>query len=137
MTPPNSRNGVTILAPAGAIAPTGTWSVGSRAGDFVFVAGMRGIDPKTNRLVDGDEARIRQAFLNMKLIAESERASLHDAVRLVVYVTDMARLRPLVNKVQEDLWAGGAYPPRTIVEVARLNQDDIFEVEGTFYAPRG
>ena len=32
-------------------------------------------------------------------------------------------------------WAGGPYPPRTIVEVHRLNQDDIFEVEGTFYAP--
>jgi hypothetical protein len=25
--------------------------------------------------------------------------------------------------------------PRTIVEVHRLNQDDIFEVKGTFYAP--
>jgi enamine deaminase RidA (YjgF/YER057c/UK114 family) len=127
---------VTTLGPAGAIAPTGTWSVGSRAGDFVFVAGMRGIDPKTNTLVAGDEARIRQGFLNMKLIAQSEGASLHDAVRIVVYVTDMARLRPLVNKVQEELWAGGPYPPRTIVEVRRLNQDDIFEVEGTFYAPR-
>ena len=137
MTPPTSRNRVTTLAPAGAIAPTGPWSVGARAGDFVFVAGMRGIDPKTNRQVEGDEARIRQAFLNMKLIAESERASLHDAVRIVVYVTDMARLRPLVNKVQEELWAGRAYPPRTIVEVARLNQDDIFEIDGTFYAPRG
>ena len=103
-----SPNGVKTLAPAGAIAPTGTWSVGARAGDFVFVAGMRGIDPKTNALVEGDEARIRQAFLNMKLIAESEGASLRDAVRLVVYVTDMSRLRPLVNKVQEELWAGGA-----------------------------
>ena len=136
MDSPASPNGVKTLAPAGAIAPTGTWSVGVRAGDFVFVAGMRGIDPKTNALVEGDEARIRQAFLNMKLIAESEGASLRDAVRLVAYVTDMSRLRPLVNKVQEELWAGGAYPPRTIVEVARLNQDDIFEVEGTFYAPR-
>jgi len=37
--------------------------------------------------------------------------------------------------VQEELWAGGTYPPRTIVEVSCLNQDDIFEVEGTFYAP--
>ena len=50
-----------ILTPAGAITPTGTWSLGARAGDFVFVAGMRGIDPATNRLVAGDEARIRQA----------------------------------------------------------------------------
>jgi enamine deaminase RidA (YjgF/YER057c/UK114 family) len=56
-------------------------------------------------------------------------------VRLVVYVTDMARLRPIVNRVQEEMWGGGPYPPRTIVEVARLNQDDIVEVEGTFYVP--
>jgi enamine deaminase RidA (YjgF/YER057c/UK114 family) len=137
MAQPTSPNGVKTLAPAGTVAPTGTWSLGARAGDLVFVAGMRGIDPQTNTLIQGDEARIRQAFLNMKLIAESEGASLRDAVRIVVYVTDMDRLRPLVNKVQQELWAGGAYPPRTIVEVARLNQDDIFEVEGTFYAPRG
>lgn len=130
-----SPNGVKTLTPAGAIKTTGTWDVGTRAGDFVFVAGMRGIDPKTNTLVQGDEARIRQAFLNMKLIAESEGASLHDCVRIVVYVTDMFRFRPIVNKVQEELWGKAPYPPRTIVEVHRLNQDDIMEVEGTFYAP--
>jgi 2-iminobutanoate/2-iminopropanoate deaminase len=130
-----SPNGVKTLAPAGAVRPTGTWSLGARAGDFVFVAGMRGIDPQTNTLVEGEEARIRQAFRNMALIAQSEGATLRDAVRLVVYVTDMARDRPLVNKVQEELWGEGPYPPRTIVEVARLNQDDVVEVEGTFYAP--
>ena len=127
--------GVRALAPAGAIRPTGPWALGARAGDFVFVAGMRGIDPETNTLVTGEEARVRQAFLNMGRIAESEGASLRDAVRLVVYVTDMARHRPLVNAVQEELWGQGPYPPRTIVEVSRLNQDDIVEVEGTFYAP--
>ena len=126
---------VRTLAPKGAIAPTGTWSVGTRAGDFVFVAGMRGIDPASNAMVEGEENRIRQAFVNMQTIAESEGASLASCVRIVVYVTEMARLRPLVNKVQADIWAGMDYPPRTIVEVAKLNQDDIFEVEGTFYAP--
>lgn len=126
---------VKTLEPAGAIKTTGTWSLGARAGDFVYVAGMRGIDPATNTLVQGEEARIRQGFLNIKMIAESEGASLRDCVRIVVYVTDMFRFRPLVNKVQEELWGKGPYPPRTIVEVQRLNQDDIFEVEGTFYAP--
>jgi len=130
-----SPNGARTLSPEGAIAPTGTWSVGARAGDFVFVAGMRGIDPATNALVVGDEPRVRRAFANMALIAAAEGATLRDAVRLVVYVTDMARLRPIVNKVQQQLWGKGPYPPRTIVEVARLNQDDVVEVEGTFYAP--
>jgi 2-iminobutanoate/2-iminopropanoate deaminase len=132
----NSGRDVRVLSPEGAIAPTGTWSVGVRAGHFIFVAGMRGINPVNNRLVEGDEARIRQGFMNMKRIAESEGASLSDCVRLTVFVTDMNRLRPLVNKVQEELWTGGPYPPRTIVEVARLNQEDVFEVEGTFYSPK-
>lgn len=131
-----SRAAVHALAPAGAITPTGPWSLGVRAGDFVFVAGMRGIDPATNALVPDAKARIRQAFLNMQLIAASEGATLRDAVRIVAYVTDMDRLRPFVNAVQAELWGTGRYPPRTIVEVRRLNQDDIFEVEGTFYAPR-
>lgn len=130
-----SPNGVKTLSPEGAINPTGTWNLGTRAGDFVFVAGMRGIDPATNTLVEGDEERVRQSFKNMELIAASEGATLRDAVRLVVFVTDMYRHRPLINKVQEEMWGEGPYPPRTIIEVDRLNQDDIVEVEGTFYAP--
>jgi 2-iminobutanoate/2-iminopropanoate deaminase len=132
---PLSPAGVKTLSPDGAIKPTGTWSVGTRAGDYVYVAGMRGIDPKTNQLVPGAEPRIRQAFANMKLIAESEGATLRDAARLVVYVSDMYRYRPIVNKIQEEFWGQGPYPPRTIIEVHRLNDDDICEVEGTFYAP--
>src|SRR5258708_28694822 len=97
---PDSSGMVKTLAPAGAIKPTGTWNLGTRAGGFIYIAGMRGIDPRTDALVEGDEARVRQAFLNMKLIAESEGATLRDAVRLVVYTTDMFRFRPLVNKVQ-------------------------------------
>ena len=126
---------IEFLSPPGAIKPTGPWSLGVRAGDFVFVAGMRGIDPATNKLVEGDEARIRQAFLNMKTIVGAAGGGLRDAVRLVVYVTDMDRYRPLVNKIQEEFWGAPPYPPRTIVEVSRLNQDDIVEVEGTFFCP--
>jgi 2-iminobutanoate/2-iminopropanoate deaminase len=126
---------VKVLNPPGATTPTGPWSVGSRAGDFVFVAGMRGIDPATNKLVEGEEARVRRAFANMALIAKSEGATLADCVRTVVYVTDMARHRPLANKVAEELWGKGPYPPRTIVEVKALNGGDFFEIDGTFYAP--
>lgn len=126
---------IDFLSPPGAIRPTGPWSLGVRAGDFIFVAGMRGIDPATGRLVDGAERRVRRAFLNMQTIVQAAGGSLRDAVRLVVYVTDMAAHRPLVNKIQEELWAAAPYPPRTIVEVSRLNADDIVEVEGTFFCP--
>lgn len=131
-----SPNGVRTLEPAGAIKVEGTWSLGTRAGDFVFVAGMQGVDPSTNKLVTDPEARIRQAFLNIGTIARSEGASLQDCVRLTVYVSDLARIAPLVDKVQAELWGKPPYPPRTMVEVRRLFDDDLIEIDSIFYSPQ-
>jgi 2-iminobutanoate/2-iminopropanoate deaminase len=117
-------NGVKTLDPPGAIKAEGTWSLGTRAGDFIFVAGMQGVDPATNTLVQDPQARIRQAFLNIRLIAQSEGASLQDCVRLTVYVSDLHRYAPMVDKA-----------PRTMVEVQRLFDDDIVEIDSIFYAP--
>ena len=41
----------------------------------------------------------------------------------------------IIDRISQK-YTGRPYPPRTIVEVARLNQDDIVEVEGTFYVPK-
>jgi enamine deaminase RidA (YjgF/YER057c/UK114 family) len=65
-----SPNGVKTLNPPGAIKAEGTWSLGTRAGDFVFVAGMQGVDRATNTLLQDPPARILRAFLNLKLIAQ-------------------------------------------------------------------
>ena len=130
-----SPNGVRTLDPPGAIKAEGTWSLGVRAGDFVFVAGMQGIDPATNALVKDPQARILRALLNLKLIAESEGASLQDCVRLTVYVSDLHRYAPMVDKAQAELWGKPPYPPRTMIEVQRLFDDDIVEIDSVFYAP--
>lgn len=130
-----SPNGVRTLDPPGAIKAVGTWSLGARAGDFIFVAGMQGVDPATNKLVEDPEARIRQAFLNIKAIAQSEGVSLKDCVRLTVYLSDLPRYAPMVEKAQEELWGGPPYPPRTMVEVKRIYDDDIAEIDSVFYAP--
>jgi enamine deaminase RidA (YjgF/YER057c/UK114 family) len=130
-----SPNGARTLDPPGAIKVEGTWSLGARAGDLVFVAGMQGVDPKTNKLVPDPQGRIRQAFLNIKTIAQSEGATLQDCVRLTVYVSDLPKVAPLVDKVQAELWGKPPYPPRTMVEVRRLFDDDIIEIDSVFYAP--
>jgi 2-iminobutanoate/2-iminopropanoate deaminase len=131
-----SPSGVKTLDPPGAIKAEGTWSLGARVGDFVFVAGMQGIDPATNKLVKDPQARIRQAFLNIKTIAESEGASLKDCVRLTIYLSDLPRYAPMVEKAQAELWGGPPYPPRTMIEVMRLFDNDIAEIDSVFYAPQ-
>lgn len=130
-----SPNGVRTLSPPGAVRNEGTWSLGARAGDFVFVAGMQGVDPATDKLVPDAEGRIRQAFLNLRQIAQSEGAGLKDCVRLTIYVSDLSRIAPLVDKVQAELWGGPPYPPRTMFEAKRLFDDDIVEIDSVFYAP--
>jgi 2-iminobutanoate/2-iminopropanoate deaminase len=135
VAPAQSPNGVRTLAPRGAIKAEGTWSVGARAGDFVFVAGMQGIDPATNKLVQDPQQRVLQAFRNLQMIAKSEGASLQDCVRLTVYVSDLHRYAPMVEKAQAQLWGKPPYPPRTMVEVQRLFDDDIVEIDSVFYAP--
>jgi len=127
-----SPNGVRTLDPPGAVKAEGTWSLGSRAGDLIFVAGMQGVDPATNTLVDDPQARIVRAFLNIKQIAASEGASLQDCVRLTVYVSDLRRFAPMVDKAQAELWGAPPYPPRTMVEVRRLFYDDIVEIDSIF-----
>ena len=82
------------------------------------------------------KARIRQAFVNIRHIAQSEGASLQDCVRVTVYVSDLHRYAPMVDKAQAELWGKPPYPPRTMVEVQRLFDDDIVEVDTVFYAPQ-
>src|SRR4029079_13254849 len=130
-----SPNGVKTLNPPGAIKAEGTWSLGARAGDFVFIAGMQGIDPATNALVKDPQARILQAFRNIKTIADSEGASLRACVRLTFDLSDLPRYAPMVEKAQKELWGGPPYPPRTMIEVKRLFDDDIAEIYSVVYAP--
>mgnify|MGYP006167232101 CR=1 FL=1 len=42
----------------------------------------------------------------------------------------------VVDKVQAELWGKPPYPPRTMVEVRRLFDDDIVEIDSVFYAPK-
>jgi 2-iminobutanoate/2-iminopropanoate deaminase len=135
VAPAQSPNGVKTLEPRGAVKAEGTWSVGARAGDFVFVAGMQGIDPATNKLVQDPQQRVLQAFRNLQVIAKSEGASLQDCVRVTVYVSDLHRYAPMVEKAQAQLWGKPPYPPRTMVEVQRLFDDDIVEIDSVFYVP--
>ncbi|KAG6356831.1 hypothetical protein INS49_014705 [Diaporthe citri] len=131
--------GVQYISPSTSYDVTGPYSLLSIAGPTLYVAGVRGIYPSNNSLAEIGYPRIRVAYENMAYLARSAGSDLTSCARLVVYVSDMYRYRPLVNQVQIELWAElnttgkVLFPPRTIIEVQRLNDDDIVEVEGTFW----
>ena len=111
--------------------PTGTWSLGIRTDEHVFISGMRGISPNTDALVVGEAPRIRQALMNMKMMVEEGGASISDVVSLVIYVTDEKYLGAF-ELVQNQFWVDEPIPQITVNIVTGLNDGDIFEIEGTF-----
>lgn len=113
---------------AGVPEPTGPWKWTVAWNGLVFVSGVRGIELATGRPAAGDERRIALIFQHLDRILKHAGSSLDAVLSSRVYVTDMGRLRPLVNDAYVKAF-GASLPTRTIVEVAGLNQDDSVEIE--------
>ena len=83
-------------------AAIGPYSQAIRAGDTVYLSGQIPLVPATMELVKGDiRAQIRQVFDNLAAVAEASGGSLANAVRLTVYLTDLAHF-PLVNEIMAE-----------------------------------
>jgi len=99
-------------------APTGPFAWTTAWGGLLFVSGMRGIDPATGALPATDEERAAFIFEHLARALEAGGASLPHVLSTRVYVTDMARHRPLVNEAYERAF-GNELPTRTISKCAR------------------
>jgi 2-iminobutanoate/2-iminopropanoate deaminase len=74
----------------GAPAAVGPYSHAVRAGGFLFLSGQTPLDPATGKLVEGGIGdQTRQCLQNLQVVCAAARASLGDAVRCGIYVTDM------------------------------------------------
>jgi 2-iminobutanoate/2-iminopropanoate deaminase len=122
---------IEFIDPEQSFTPTGTWSLGIKTGSHIFVSGMRGINPETDDLVIGEAPRVRQAFRNMKIVAEAGGVEITDAIGLVIYVTDEKYLE-IIEMLQKSFWVEKPLPPITVNTVTALNDNDIVEIEGTF-----
>lgn len=108
--------------------PTGPYAYTVTHGDLVFVSGLCGIDPATGKPAETDERRVSLIFSHLAKILKASGSSLSRILSTRVYVTDMARHRPLVNEAYERFF-GTELPTRTIVEISALNLSDTIEIE--------
>jgi reactive intermediate/imine deaminase len=105
----------------------GTYSQAIRAGATVYLSGQIGLDPATMKVVDGIEAQIHQVFRNLKAVAAASGASLDDAVKLTVFLTDLANFARL-NEIMAQ-YLGQPYPARSAVGVSQLPRGALVEIE--------
>ncbi len=127
----------TIAAP-GAPPAIGPYSHAVSAGGLLFCSGQIPLDPATGELVPGGAAeQARQCLANLTAVCAAAGTSLSRAVRLTVYVTDLAEFAA-VNEVYAEFFAGGegdagdegdGPPARVTVGVAALPKGAQVEID--------
>jgi reactive intermediate/imine deaminase len=110
----------------------GPYSQAVRAGDTVYLSGQIPLDPATMQLVSGDiEAEIRQVFENLKAVAEASGGSLANAVKVNVFLTDLAHFAK-VNEIMAT-YCVQPFPARAAIGVAQLPRGARVEIECVLY----
>jgi 2-iminobutanoate/2-iminopropanoate deaminase len=94
--------------------PGGAYSQAVRGGHTVYLAGQGPFDPKTGDQPETFEEQVRQTLQNLDAAARAAGASLADAVRVGVYLRDIADL-PAMNRVYEEV-VPQPYPARTTIQ---------------------
>ena len=116
-----------IVSTESAPAAIGTYSQAVRVGKTVYLSGQIGLDPVSGQLVEGSEAQIRRVFANLKAVAEAAGGSLADAVKLNVYLIDLAHFAK-VNEIMATYFVK-PYPARAAVGVAALPRGALVEAD--------
>jgi 2-iminobutanoate/2-iminopropanoate deaminase len=106
----------------------GPYSQAIRAGGFLFCSGQIPLDPSSGELVKQDPpGQARRCLENLAAVCEAAGASLSDAVRLTVYLTDMNDFTR-VNEVYADFF-DSAPPARVAIAVAALPKGADVEID--------
>jgi 2-iminobutanoate/2-iminopropanoate deaminase len=125
------RETITAL---GAPDAAGPYSHAVKSGGLVFCSGQTGIDPDSGELVSGSVGdQARRCLENLSIVAAAAGTTLGDAVRIGVFVTDIATFKE-VNEVYATYFEGEP-PARTTVGVAALPLGADVEMDAVLALP--
>jgi 2-iminobutanoate/2-iminopropanoate deaminase len=120
-----------IIATDNAPKAIGPYSQAVAANGFLFTSGQLPIDPATGQLVTGTiEEQAHQVFKNLSAIAEEAGATLADAVKTTVFLSDITDFKA-VNAVYDQYFTE-PFPARSAFQVGALPLNASIEVEAVF-----
>jgi 2-iminobutanoate/2-iminopropanoate deaminase len=109
--------------------PTAAYSHAVRAGDYLFVTGQLGVDPRTNQLVPGGTvAQTHQVMRNLQSVLRGAGTTLARAVMVRIYLTNFADY-PAMNATYATYFEPGKLPARTTVGVTALALGGAVEID--------
>ncbi|KAJ5373765.1 YjgF/Yer057p/UK114 family [Penicillium concentricum] len=118
----------TAVSTKGAPLPPPILSQGLVVGNVVYCSGQLGVDPITGEMVEGTiQDRTRQILRNLNAVLEAGGSSLHDAIKVNIFLTDMADFSA-VNEVYSTFFSDPK-PVRTCIAVKSLPKGSDVEIE--------
>jgi 2-iminobutanoate/2-iminopropanoate deaminase len=133
MTKMNANESIEVIKTDKAGPPVGPYSQGIRAGGFVFVAGEKGMDPVTQKMVPGGiEPETRRTLENIKAILEEAGSSMDRVVSTFVFMTNLNEFAQM-NAIYAEYFKVNP-PGRTTVEVKSLPAGACVEITATALA---
>jgi 2-iminobutanoate/2-iminopropanoate deaminase len=128
-----SHHRETVTA-AGAPEAAGPYSHAVKSGGLVFLSGQVPLDPDTGSLVEGGVGEQTSRCLdNLAVVAAAAGASLADAVRCGIYVTDISTFKQ-VNEAYATYFEGEP-PARTTIGVVSLPLGADVEIDAILAVP--
>lgn len=125
------RESITALDAPAAIGP---YSHAVRSNGLLFCSGQIPLDPASGELVgDTPAEQARRCLENLAAVCSSAGATLADAVRLTVYMTDLGAFNE-VNEVYAGFFEGDP-PARVAVGVAALPKGAQVEIDAVVALP--
>jgi len=110
-------------------AAIGPYSQAIRTATLLFCSGQVPLDPSTGEVVKEDVAgQTRRCLENLSAVCEAAGATLAQAVRCTVYLTDMNDFTP-VNEAYAEFFPGDDPPARVAVAVAALPKGADVEID--------
>ena len=116
-----------IIATAAAPAAIGPYSQAVQSGNTVYLSGQIGLDPASMQMAEGIDAQTARVFDNLKAVAAAAGGSLADAVKVNIYLTDLAHFAK-VNDAMAQAFSQ-PYPARATVQVAALPRGALVEID--------
>ena len=116
-----------IISTNAAPQAIGTYSQAVKCGTTVYMSGQIGLDPASMQMVEGIDAQIVRVFENLKAVAAAAGGTLNDAVKVNVYLTDLANFAK-VNEIMAQYLAQ-PYPARAAVGVKSLPREAMVEID--------
>jgi reactive intermediate/imine deaminase len=118
----------TAIHTENAPAAIGTYSQAIAAGNVIYLSGQIPLDASTGEIIDSDiRSQIEQVFDNLKAVSEAAGASLQNAVRITIYLTDLNNFAA-VNEIMARYFEQ-PYPARAAIGVAALPRGAAVEAD--------